>query len=194
LGIAGCGDEDFSTHTFWRCIVGNQIVSTEVKFLSKELINAKSLVEFRLNGELVLSAELDKLTPEVQLHAALFGISQTVGDTCANLVKSRDVAKAKEAIADRWATLLDGSWTKSEKGPRRTMPLADLIRIASKLLGQDMTKDLTAMTVTEANTVAADPKVQEVLQAEKAAAAKKAAAEAPKSSLADLLAKLAAAK
>lgn len=172
--------------------MGNQIVSTEVKFLGKEILNAKREVEFRLKGRLVLAAKLDELPADVQLHAALFGLSQTIGDTASGCVKAGDVSKAEELILDRYETLRTG-WSKAEKGPRRTVPLADLIRIASKLLGQDMTKDITKMTIPEANQVAADPKVQEVLAAEKAAAAKAAAATAPKAGLAELLAKLKAA-
>lgn len=171
--------------------MGNQIVSTEVKFLSKELVNAKRVVEFRLNGELVLEAKLDSLTPELQIHAALFGLSQSIGDTCANLVKTRDVAKAKEAIAERWATLLDGSWTKAEKGPRRTVSLEELTPIVSRLMGQDMSAMLKAMSVPEANTVAAEKSVAAALAADRAAKAKAAAAQAPKSALSDLMATLA---
>lgn len=169
--------------------MGNQIVSTETKFLAKEIILAKRAVEFRLNGRLALTVELDKLPAEVQLYSALFGLSQSVGDTASGFVKAKDERAAEQAMLDRFETLQTG-WFKSEKGPRRAMPLADLIRLASKILGQDMTKDLTAMTVAEANVVAGNAKVQELYQAEKAAAAKAAAAAEPKNGLAELLAKL----
>ena len=178
-----------STHIFWRCIVGNQIVSTEVKFLGKEILNAKREVEFRLKGRLVLTAKLDELPEAVQLHAALFGLSQTLGDVCSGYVKLQNVAEAEAALLDRYETLKT-SWSKAEKGPRRAVPLEELIPIVSKLMGADMTAVLKAMTVAEANAVAAEKSVAAAVAADRAAKAKAAASAAPKSGLADLLGKL----
>jgi hypothetical protein len=169
--------------------VGNQIVSTEVKFLGKEIINTKREVEFRLRGRLVLTAKLDELPEAVQLHAALFGLSQTLGDVCSGFVKAQDVAKAEEALLDRYETL-KASWSKAEKGPRRAVPLEELIPIVSKLMGGDMTAVLKAMTVQECNAVAAEKSVAAAVAADRAAKAKAAASAAPKSGLADLLGKL----
>lgn len=169
--------------------MGNQIVSSNPKFLTKVISVEQKAIEFRISGELVLTAKAEELPKEVREYAELFGLSQTLGDVCAGYVKNLDKAGAKTALLDRWE-VLQSAWSKSEKGPRRAMPLADLIRLTSKILGQDMTKDLEKMTVAEANVVAGNAKVQELYQAEKAAAAKAAAAAEPKTALADLLGKL----
>jgi len=187
LGVADCA-EIINPH-LWRCIVGNQIVSTEVKFLGKEILNATREVEFRLKGRLVLTAKLDELPEAVQLHSALFGLSQTLGDVCSGYVKLQNVAEAETALLDRYETLKT-SWAKAEKGPRRAVPLEELIPIVSKLMGADMSAVLKAMTVAEANAVAAEKSVAAAVAADRAAKAKAAASAAPKSGLADLLGKL----
>ena len=170
--------------------MGNQIVSTETKFLAKEIIPAEGRVTFRLNGKLVLDLKAADLPQEVQDYAKMFGLSQTVGDVCSGFVKTKDVAGAEAAILDRFETL-KVSWSKAEKGPRRAVSLEELTPIVSRLMGQDMSAVLKAMSVPEANAVAAEKSVAAAIAQDRAAKAKAAAAQAPKSALSDLMATLA---
>lgn len=170
--------------------MGNQIVSSNPKFLTKVISVEQKAIEFRISGELVLTAKAEELPKEVREYAELFGLSQTLGDVCSGFVKGLDKAGAKAALLDRWE-VLQTAWSKAEKGPRRSVSLEELIPIVSKLMGQDMSAVLKAMSVAECNTVAAEKSVAAAVAADRAAKAKAAAAQAPKSALSDLMAKLA---
>jgi PAB1-binding protein PBP1 len=102
----------------------------KVPFLDKEINGDK--VTFTLgNGQQVVVNKSD-VSPENWERAALHGISQRLGDACANLSKGKEYGKALEALTELKAQLAQKEWTKGREAGNKQQ-IEDLIEALSKL-------------------------------------------------------------
>lgn len=107
----------------------------KIPFLDKT-IGADS-VTFRLgNGEELIVKKSDVSASNWE-RAALHGISQRLGDACANLSKGKEYGKAYEALAELKAQLATNDWSKGRETGNRQQ-LEDLIQALAKLKKMDV--------------------------------------------------------
>jgi hypothetical protein len=102
----------------------------KVSFLDKTI--GSDGVTFTLgNGQQVVVLK-SEVSPENWERAALHGISQRLGDACANLSKGKEYGKALEALEELKAQLAQKEWTKAREAGNRQQ-IEDLIIALAKL-------------------------------------------------------------
>lgn len=100
----------------------------KVAFLKKNVL--KDAVEFVLgNGKLIL-VKLEDFDAETLRQFTLHGISQKLGDSCANLAKGREYSLAFEALQEVYESCKEGNWNKG-----RQSSFTDLITALARLKG-----------------------------------------------------------
>lgn len=148
-------------------------------------------VEFTFQGAEPKLVALSDFSPDIQLHFALYGISQKLGDA---------YSSAKGVVADAQAMfnatleqLVAGDWRaargEGESKPRTTEFVAALARIKSKTV-EEMQTAVDAMDEDKRKQLRSNDRVKAVIQvmrAEKAAAKLKKMADAPDAELDDLV-------
>jgi hypothetical protein len=102
----------------------------KVPFLDKTINGDK--VTFKLgNGEELVVSKAD-VSPENWERAALHGISQRLGDACANLSKGKEFGKAYEIMNELKAQLGQKEWSKGREGTSKQL-IEDLITALAKI-------------------------------------------------------------
>jgi len=102
----------------------------KIPFLDKTI--GEGSVTFTLgNGQSVVVLKSD-VSPENWERAALHGISQRLGDACANLSKGKEYGKALEALEELKAQLAQKEWTKGREAGNKQQ-IEDLIEALAKL-------------------------------------------------------------
>jgi hypothetical protein len=97
-------------------LVNRFFLDSEGKPHSRATPEGVSVVHEWKDGGYKLQMNLSDLSPEVIKCAALFGISQVVGNAYGG---ETDTQEAQEKAESRWNTLTDGRWaTERESGPR----------------------------------------------------------------------------
>jgi hypothetical protein len=131
-------------------------------------------VEFNFSDGTVLSALLDDFTPEVQLHFALHGISQKLGDAYSSA--KGDVAVAVAAFKQTYEQLKAGEWRaargEGDAKPRTTELAEAIARIKGKEVSEIVTF-LAAASEEQRKTLRSNDRVKAVIaviRAEKAQA------------------------
>ena len=100
----------------------------KVAFLKKNKL--ADGVEFVLGDGQKLVVRLQDFDAETLREFTLHGISQKIGDSCANLAKGREYRLAFEAMQETYDGCLEGAWNKG-----RQSNYADLIAAMAGLKG-----------------------------------------------------------
>ena len=109
----------------------------KVPFLDKTIDCEKQTVTFKLGNGLELIVKKEDVSPENWERAAMHGISQRLGDACANLSKGKEYGKAMEALEELKQQLGTKDWTKGREAGNRQQ-IEDLIEALSKLKKLDI--------------------------------------------------------
>lgn len=149
-------------------------VEGKVAFLKKTVNAAAGKVEFLLGNGQKLVASLTDFDEETLRQFTLHGISQKIGDSCANLAKGREFRLAFEAMQETFEGCVEGSWNKG-----RQSNFADLISALAQLKGlpQDDVGKVVLEATDEQRKVWLSNKAVKAAIAELVAARKKAQAE-----------------
>jgi len=99
-------------------------------------------IEDRETGETV-SVDLDTLSEEIQIHAALHGIQKKISDGAAGKIGAEAV-KAMQAIAD---ALIAGDW-KIRKPAEKTVPVSELNQVLDSMNEEEKEKFLIRLKET----------------------------------------------
>lgn len=134
------------------------------KVASKALDFEKRAVEFSFVGLEPEEVKLSDFSEEVQLHFALHGMSQKLGDSYSSC--KGDVAAAHKMFTDTKAQLLAGDWRSSagegESKPRTTELAEALARIKGVPL-EEVQNALSAATDEEKKTLRSNERVKTVI-------------------------------
>jgi len=111
---------------------------------SKALDFDLSAVEFSFEGKEPILVNLKDFSPEVQLHFALHGISQKLGDSYSSA--KGDVEVAYASFQQTLQQLADGEWraarSEGDAKPRTT----ELAEALARIKGQDVVEVTTALS------------------------------------------------
>lgn len=131
-------------------------------------------VEFEFEGQEPVFVALSDLSPEIQLHSALHGISQKLGDAYSS--SKGIVADARAMFDQALDQLKKGEWRaargEGESKPRTTELVAAVARIKNVAI-EDVQKAINEMSEEDIKRVRSNDRVKAVIQiirAEKAAA------------------------
>lgn len=134
------------------------------KIATKALDFEKRAVEFTFVGMEPVEIPLSAFSDEVQLHFALHGISQKLGDSYASA--KGDVTAAFKSFNDVVTQLKSGDWRSSagegESKPRTTELAEALARIKGVAL-EDVQAALSAATDEEKKTLRSNERVKTVI-------------------------------
>ncbi len=94
-------------------------------------------ISFLLGNGDTLVIKKEDISPANQEHAFWHGVSQRVGDTCANFSKLRLYGAAMGALAEVKEILASEEWTKGAKGPRpeTEQSILDLVQAIATVKG-----------------------------------------------------------
>lgn len=143
-----------------------------VPFLKKNVL--QDGVEFILGNGQKLVARLEDFDAETLTKFTLHGMSQKIGDSCANLAKGREFRLAFEAMQETLDGCREGNWNKG-----RQSNYADLITAMANIKGlprADVERVVLESTEEQRKTWLSNKAVKAAI-AEMVAARKKAAAE-----------------
>lgn len=114
------------------------IEEKKIPFLTKT-INEKGGILFQLGNGLEVEVTREDVSDENWTRAALHGISQRLGDACANLSKDKEYGKAFSALTELKGQLGQKEWSKAREGGSGNRQLKeDLIEALAKLKKQDL--------------------------------------------------------